>query len=81
MLRSIRSYKKRDELSHAVAPIEQWPMFSMEFARLPDGSNRLFVGFDLLIADAFSFLVLGVKCPELTPVKKFRLWKLITCNF
>lgn len=51
--------KKRKQLAHEVIPCKQWPMFSFEFAILPDGNKRLFVSYDLIISDAFSFVILA----------------------
>lgn len=43
-----------DTLSHRVLPADQWPLFELHSAIMPDGETRLCFGIDLLIADAAS---------------------------
>jgi len=49
----------RDRLSHQLFKPEQWPLFHIEAARLPNRKIRFFVSFDVLIGDAWSFQHLG----------------------
>jgi amino acid adenylation domain-containing protein len=49
----------RDRLSHHVFAPERWPLFHIEAARLSDDTTRVFVSFDVLIGDAWSFQLLG----------------------
>ncbi|HBR0883715.1 TPA: amino acid adenylation domain-containing protein [Klebsiella pneumoniae] len=44
----------RERKSHQMMPCEQWPLFDISASRLPDGTVRLHVSFDLLIMDAWS---------------------------
>jgi yersiniabactin nonribosomal peptide synthetase len=49
----------RDELSHAICDPGIWPLFDVRATRLAAGRMRLHLGFDLLIGDAWSFLLLA----------------------
>ncbi len=50
----------RDRMSHEVRPADTWPLFGVCAQLLPDGSWRLHLSFDLLVADAGSIqLLLG----------------------
>lgn len=49
--------KKREKYSHYVFPSDQWPLFKVEFFRLPDGINHMFLSIDLLIADGSSIRI------------------------
>ncbi len=49
----------RERLSHHVFAPERWPLFHIEAARLDDNTTRVFVSFDVLIGDAWSFQLLG----------------------
>ncbi|NEQ47690.1 MAG: amino acid adenylation domain-containing protein [Leptolyngbya sp. SIOISBB] len=49
----------RDRLSHEIHDVEQWPLFTIEAAQLDAERVRFFVGFDVLIGDAWSFQLLG----------------------
>ncbi|MEO1296438.1 MAG: amino acid adenylation domain-containing protein [Cyanobacteria bacterium J06636_16] len=49
----------RDRLSHQIHDVEQWPLFTIEAAQLTAERVRFFVGFDVLIGDAWSFQLLG----------------------
>ncbi|MEM6451445.1 MAG: amino acid adenylation domain-containing protein [Cyanobacteria bacterium P01_D01_bin.105] len=49
----------RDRLSHQLFTPEQWPLFHIEAAQLPNNKIRFFVSFDVLIGDAWSFQRLG----------------------
>jgi amino acid adenylation domain-containing protein len=51
-LAAIREYK-----SHQVMDCERWPLFDVSVTRMPDGSARLHVSFDLLITDAWSITI------------------------
>ncbi|HEV2147309.1 MAG TPA: condensation domain-containing protein, partial [Longimicrobiaceae bacterium] len=48
----------RERLSHQVLPADRWPLFDLRATLLPGGATRVHVGFDLLIGDARSFVVL-----------------------
>ncbi len=45
----------REQLSHQVLPADQWPLFEIRAAQLDDNKVRLYISFDLLIGDAWSF--------------------------
>jgi yersiniabactin nonribosomal peptide synthetase len=47
----------RERLSHNRRPIDQWPLFEVRAASLPDGRMRLFVSLDMLIIDASSMFL------------------------
>lgn len=55
----------RDELSHQVTDTETWPLFDVRAAALEDNRWRLFISFDVLIADAQSFRILSSELVEL----------------
>ncbi|MEO1637168.1 MAG: amino acid adenylation domain-containing protein, partial [Cyanobacteria bacterium J06631_9] len=55
----------RDRLSHQVFSPQDWPLFHIEAARLPKGTIRFFVSFDVLIGDAWSFQLLGKEMVQL----------------
>ncbi|HEY6361689.1 MAG TPA: amino acid adenylation domain-containing protein [Vicinamibacterales bacterium] len=48
----------RERMSHQVFPGDRWPLFEIRASQLGEGRTRLHVGFDLLVADAWSFRVL-----------------------
>ncbi|RWX55665.1 non-ribosomal peptide synthetase [Photobacterium chitinilyticum] len=48
----------RQRIATGIRPHEQWPLFGLEFTRLPDSSWRIHFGLDLLIMDQQSFLTL-----------------------
>ena len=48
----------REVMSHEVLPADQWPLFELRAALLPDDRVRLFIGIDLLISDAWSTRIL-----------------------
>ncbi|MCH9648635.1 MAG: amino acid adenylation domain-containing protein [Deltaproteobacteria bacterium] len=49
----------RQRLSHNVMPSDRFPLFEIRASRLGEGRYRLHFSFDLLIADAWSFGVIG----------------------
>ncbi len=55
----------RGALSHEVRPSDTWPLFDIRAARLDGARVRVFYSFDLLIADAFSLLLLSREAAEL----------------
>ena len=55
----------RDRLSHEIHDIEQWPLFTIEAAQLTEERVRFFVGFDVVIGDAWSFQLLGGEMAQL----------------
>jgi len=48
----------REQLSHAVLPSDQWPLWVVRYTRLPGGTIRLHLGFDLLAADLHSLRII-----------------------
>ena len=55
----------RKRLSHQVFTPDQWPLFHIEAALLPNNKVRFFVSFDVLIGDAWSFQLLGKEMAQL----------------
>ncbi|MEL6468397.1 MAG: amino acid adenylation domain-containing protein [Cyanobacteria bacterium J06623_4] len=55
----------REKLSHQVFTPQQWPLFHIEAALLPNNKVRFFVSFDVLIGDAWSFQILGKEMAQL----------------
>jgi len=49
----------RERMSHQVLPADQWPLFEIRASRLDEKRIRLHISLDLLIADAWSFLILS----------------------
>ena len=49
--------EKRQKYSHYVFPSDQWPLFKVEFFRLPEGINHMFLSIDLMIADGSSIRI------------------------
>ncbi|MEU0934969.1 beta-ketoacyl synthase N-terminal-like domain-containing protein [Embleya sp. NPDC005971] len=47
----------RARLSHRAPRPDRWPLFDVTAARLPDGVIRLFTGFDVLVCDTASYLL------------------------
>ncbi|MEM9137981.1 MAG: condensation domain-containing protein, partial [Cyanobacteria bacterium P01_F01_bin.42] len=62
-LQSLESLRER--LSHQVFTPDQWPLFHIEAALLPNNKVRFFVSFDVLIGDAWSFQLLGKEMAQL----------------
>ena len=53
--------KRRQYLSHQVRPVEQWPLFDIQVTRYTVNNQdtfRLHIGFDALILDYWSMLVI-----------------------
>lgn len=48
----------RERMSHHVFPADQWPLFEIHVAQLPEDRLRVYVSFDLLMVDAFSLSAL-----------------------
>ena len=48
----------REEMSHQSLAADRWPLFDVRACRLPGGQVRLFLSFDYLLADAWSFQIL-----------------------
>lgn len=55
----------RDHMSHQVLSTDQWPLFEIRAAQLNENKVRLFLSFDVLIADAGSFQILRQELAEL----------------
>jgi amino acid adenylation domain-containing protein len=51
--------KVRDRLSHQILPSDTFPLFEISASRLDEHRTRLHFSFDLLIADAWSFQIIG----------------------
>jgi amino acid adenylation domain-containing protein len=51
--------KVRGEMSHQVLPADRWPLFELRASLLPGGASRIHFSIDLLIADAWSFRLVG----------------------
>ncbi|WP_257168030.1 non-ribosomal peptide synthetase [Bradyrhizobium sp. SRS-191] len=47
----------RGRMSHQVFDVSRWPLFEIRAAMLPGGRTRVFVSFDILIGDAWSFSI------------------------
>ena len=50
---------KRENLSHQTLPVDRAPLFDIRASRLDDRRTRLHIGLDLLIADAWSAVILA----------------------
>ncbi|HEX8650761.1 MAG TPA: amino acid adenylation domain-containing protein [Pyrinomonadaceae bacterium] len=55
----------RERMSHQVLDSNQWPLFEMRASRLDDSRLRLHISIDMLIADAYSILMLINQCSKL----------------
>ncbi|WP_445240991.1 amino acid adenylation domain-containing protein [Microcoleus vaginatus] len=55
----------RESLSHQVIPSDRWPLFEIRASVLDDRRVRLHFSFDALIADAWSFQMLGQEWAKL----------------
>ncbi|NEQ24794.1 MAG: non-ribosomal peptide synthetase, partial [Microcoleus sp. SIO2G3] len=49
----------RDRMSHQVLPADKWPLFEIRASRLDEKRIRLHISLDLLIGDAWSFIILS----------------------
>ncbi len=49
----------RERMSHQVIPHDRWPLFELRVSQRAGGWTRVHLSIDLLIADAWSFSVLG----------------------
>ncbi|MGA8115045.1 MAG: amino acid adenylation domain-containing protein, partial [Actinocatenispora sp.] len=49
----------RERLSHQIRPVDVWPLFDVRASLLPDGTTRLHLGFDLIIADIGSIRLIS----------------------
>lgn len=56
--------QRRQELSHKIFAVGQWPMFAVEAIRLSENETYLFYSFDLMIADGSSLRLLLRECME-----------------
>lgn len=65
--------KLREEQSHEIFPVGQWPMFRISFYQLPQNRSRVVFSFDMMLVDRFSIEILVKELhdcyenPELTP--------------
>ncbi|MFJ4502678.1 amino acid adenylation domain-containing protein [Streptomyces sp. NPDC088864] len=48
----------RERLSHEIRPADQWPLFDISAVLLPGGRTRLFLSFELMMADMGSVRIL-----------------------
>lgn len=48
----------RERIIQTTRPSDQWPLFDVEVSRMANGHVRIHLGFDLLIADQYSILIL-----------------------
>ncbi|WP_208012513.1 non-ribosomal peptide synthetase/type I polyketide synthase [Cellulomonas shaoxiangyii] len=48
----------RTALSHEMRPLDRWPLFDVRAVQLPGGVTRLFLGFELVMADMGSVRIL-----------------------
>jgi len=55
----------RESLSHQVIPSDRWPLFEIRASVLDERQVRLHFSFDALIADAWSFQILGRELAKL----------------
>ncbi|MGC0417981.1 beta-ketoacyl synthase N-terminal-like domain-containing protein [Embleya sp. AB8] len=55
--RAARLAELRAKLSHRAPRPDRWPLFEVTAARLPGGEIRLFTGFDVLVCDTASYLL------------------------
>ena len=46
--------KLREEQSHEIFPVGQWPMFRISFYQLPQNRSRVVFSFDMMLVDRFS---------------------------
>lgn len=49
----------RDQMSHHVHPVEEWPLFEVRATLLDGGITRLHLGFDVLLVDGPSIWILN----------------------
>ncbi|MDY7095155.1 MAG: amino acid adenylation domain-containing protein, partial [Acidobacteriota bacterium] len=54
-----RLLELRQEMSHQILPADRWPLFDIRACHLDDARTRVFLSFDLLIGDGWSWRVLG----------------------
>jgi amino acid adenylation domain-containing protein len=52
----------RQEMSHAVHPLDRWPLFDIRATRVTDERTRFHFSLDALICDAFSATLLAREC-------------------
>ncbi|MBZ4016083.1 type I polyketide synthase, partial [Streptomyces purpurogeneiscleroticus] len=56
--REARLGELREDISHEMRPTDTWPLFGITAVLLPENRTRLFLSFDLLIADIGSIRIL-----------------------
>ncbi|WP_414513679.1 amino acid adenylation domain-containing protein [Nostoc sp. PCC 9305] len=64
-IREFRLAEIRDRMSHQVLPANKWPLFEISAIRLSENKIRLYLSFDLLIGDAWSYQIIGRELAEL----------------
>ncbi|MBU2699290.1 amino acid adenylation domain-containing protein [Sporomusaceae bacterium BoRhaA] len=55
----LRILKERERMSHYVFKTDQWPLFEFKAFKLSNEISYLFIGFDLIIADAASMKIIN----------------------
>ncbi|MFE3456750.1 SDR family NAD(P)-dependent oxidoreductase [Nocardiopsis aegyptia] len=56
--REARLARLRERVARESGPADQWPLFQVQAARLPEGRVRLLIGVDVLICDAASYWII-----------------------
>ena len=56
--KEVKIQEQRKRMSHAQFNINQYPLFEFNAYKISDDKNYMFIGFDLLIADGASMLIL-----------------------
>ncbi|WP_420330323.1 amino acid adenylation domain-containing protein [Micromonospora endolithica] len=54
----VRLAEMREAMSHEMRPEDAWPLFEIRVVRLPGGCTRLFLSFELMMADMGSIRIL-----------------------
>lgn len=57
--REERLQAERERMSHAIFKTDRWPLFEIKAFKCPDREYHLCIGIDILIADAFSMMIIA----------------------